>query len=90
MKYDEKTGKPIPENRRDEIELSLNAINDIRKKTNGFNDKQTEISQMLADINMTNAMIFDVLAMIFNNMVKSKNEEDEGVEKDDECSAESP
>ena len=88
MKYDEKTGKPISENRRDEIELSLNKINDIRKKTGGFNDKQTEISQMLADISMTNAMIFDVLAMIFNVLVKNKDEE--GVVKDDKCSAESP
>ena len=86
MRYDEKTGNPVPENRKDEVTITLNRLNDIREKTNGFNDKQTEICALLGDISISNALIVDLLSVIYNRMVKNEN----GDVNDDERSAESP
>ena len=38
MKFDEKTGNKIPENRRDEVKLTIEEINKMRKETNGMHD----------------------------------------------------
>lgn len=84
MKFDEKTGKPIPENRQDEIRITLERLNEIREKTNGFNDKQTEICTLLGDISVSNALIVDILGALYNYILKK----DKGEETNDECPAE--
>lgn len=74
MKYDEKTGKAIPENRSDEVSITLQNINEIHKKTNGMNDKMNDVCQMVADISVSLGLVVDVLAMIYNKTVKSEDD----------------
>jgi len=82
MKYDKKTGEPIPENRQDEVKITLKKLNEIREKTNGLNDKQIEICALLGDISMSNALIVDLLSVMYNRMVKD--------DKHDECTTGTP
>lgn len=74
MKYDEKTGKAIPENRSDEVSITLQNINEIHKKTNGMNDKMNDVCQLLADISVSLGLLVDVVAMMYNKTVKSEND----------------
>ena len=74
MKYDEKTGKAIPENRSDEVSITLQNINEIHNKTNGMNDKMNDVCQLLADISVSLGLLVDVVAMMYNKTVKSEND----------------
>ena len=83
MKYDEKTGEKIPENRSDEINISMERLVDIRKKTGGFNNKEIEICDMLCDINVSLGLVVDILSVMYNRLIGK-----DGTEKNDERSAE--
>ena len=82
MKYDEKTGKPIPESRSDEIKMAMERLNEIRKTTEGQNDKILEICNMLCDISISLGLVVDIIGMLYNRIVK------EGAKENDERSAE--
>ena len=82
MKYDEKTGKQIPESRSDEIKVAMDRLNEIRKSTDGQNDKIYEICSMLCDISVSLGLVVDILGMMFNRIAK------EGEKADDKRSAE--
>ena len=84
MKYNEKTGKGIPENRSDEIKISIERMNEIRKATNGLNDKGVEISNLLCDINISLGLIVDILSVMYNE----KKQSEKGVKDNDERTAE--
>lgn len=73
MKFDEKTGKPIPESRGDEIKLTLEQLNSLRKQTNGQNDKLTEICTLLADINVSLGILVDIASVSYNKFVAQEN-----------------
>ena len=77
MKYDEKTGKAIPENRSDEVSITLQNINEIHKKTNGMNDKMNDVCQLLADISVSLGLLVDVVAMMYNIYNKTVKTEDD-------------
>ena len=84
MKYDEKTGKAIPENRSDEVSITLQNINEIHKKTNGMNDKMNDVCQLLADISVSLGLLVDVVAMMYNKTVKTEDDSaSEPSEEDD-------
>jgi len=84
MKYNEKTGKGIPENRSDEIKISIERMNEIRKATNGLNDKGVEISNLLCDISISLGLIVDILSVMYNE----KKQSEKGVKDNDERTAE--
>ena len=84
MKYDEKTGKAIPENRSDEVSITLQNINEIHKKTNGMNDKMNDVCQLLADVSVSLGLLVDVVAMMYNKTVKAEDDtSSEPSEEDD-------
>ena len=73
MKYDEKTGKRIPENRMDEIRISFGALQKIADDSNGTFDRQVEVAWLLRDIDQSIALAVDILAA----MLKIMREDDE-------------
>lgn len=79
MKYDEKSGKKIPESRMDEITLSMESLKELAEKCGGAMDREIEIAWSLRDINVTLALIFDVMAMVVNKYgtvgIQEKKEE---------------
>ena len=70
MKYNEKTGAKEPENRRDEIQISLEQLEALRNKCVGNLDKQTENNILLKDISISLGLLVDIAASIYNRMVK--------------------
>ena len=74
MKYDEKTGKAIPENRSDEVSITLQNINEIHKKTNGMNNKMNDVCQLLADVSVSLGLLVDVVAMMYNKTAKAEDD----------------
>ena len=77
MKYDEKTGKQIPESRSDEIKIAMERLNDVRKATEGENDKILEICNMLCDISISLGLVVDIIGMLYNRIVKEGSKNDE-------------
>ena len=67
MKFDEKTGKGIPESRSDEIKLAIERMNEVRKATSGLNDKGVEIANLLCDISISLGLIVDILSVMYND-----------------------
>lgn len=82
MKYNEKTGKGIPESRSDEIKISIERMNEIRKATNGLNDKGVEISNLLCDISISLGLIVDILSVMYNEKKKEVKDNDERTAED--------
>lgn len=74
MKFDEKTGRKIPENRRDEVQLSMNEIKKLYTDTNGMADQRIEHGILLRDIDISLALIVDMLASIYNFTMKKGGE----------------
>ena len=70
MKYNEKTGEKEPENRRDEIQISLEQLEALRNKCVGNLDKQTVNNILLQDISISLGLLVDITASIYNRMVK--------------------
>lgn len=78
MKYDEKTGKQIPENRSDEIKLSIAALEGQRKKAGGLMDPQIEQCIMLNDISVSLALLVDMCGMMLNILCKGREGQNDG------------
>lgn len=72
MKYDEKTGKQIPESRVDEIKLSFEALKKLADSTNGTFDRQVEIAWLLRDINQSLALLTDMIGVMFTKILKEE------------------
>ena len=68
MKYNEKTGEKVPENRTDEIKLSLEQLHSLQQKTDGMVSKDFENNILLKDISISLGLITDILATIYNRM----------------------
>lgn len=64
MKYDEKTGKKIPETRGDEIKLSMMELQELAKKSNGTFDRQVEVAWLLRDIDQSLGLLVDMLGLL--------------------------
>lgn len=64
MKYDEKTGKRIPENRMDEIKISFEQLQRIADESHGTFDRQVEVAWLLRDIDQSLALTVDMLASL--------------------------
>ena len=69
MKYDKKTGQKIPENRRDEVAITMDEIKKMYQDTNGMVDQNIEHGMLLRDINISLALIVDILAGLYNKRV---------------------
>ena len=70
MKYNEKTGEKKPENRTDEIRLSIEKLIELRKKFNGTPNYEFEGNFLLQDISISLGLLVDIAASIYNRMVK--------------------
>ena len=68
MKYNEKTGEKTPENRRDEIALSLEQLYNLQKESNGMIDRQFEGNVLLKDINVSLGLLVDICGAIYNKL----------------------
>ena len=86
MKYNEKTGRKIPENRRDEVQLSMEEIKKLYKDTNGMADQHIEHGILLRDIDISLALIVDMFAHIYNITIKKAGEAN-GQSNGVDCSA---
>lgn len=84
MKFDEKTGNKIPENRRDEVQLTIEELNKMRKETNGMSSRTNEICLMLGDVSVSLAILIDILSAFFNMMAKVYTQPFEHDHKPDE------
>ena len=70
MKYNEKTGEKKPENRTDEIRLSMEKLIELREKFNGTPNYEFEDNFLLKDISISLGLLVDIAASIYNRMVK--------------------
>ena len=68
MKYDPKTGEKKPENRSDEIRISMSKLKELTEKCGGVMDKQIEMSWMLQDVSASLALTVDLLSAIYNKI----------------------
>lgn len=68
MKFDQKTGKKQPESRIDEIQIGFDEIKKMFDDTKGMIDPQIEQGIMLRDINVSLALVVDLLSAIFNQL----------------------
>lgn len=74
MKYDEATGKQIPQNRTDEIKLSMLQLEDMIKESKYKLDSTVETAWILHDINVSLALLVDMVAMMINERKKKDDE----------------
>lgn len=74
MKYDEKTGKEIPESRMDEIKVSIDRLQKLSKETNGMIDKAVERNVVLMDISVSLGLLVDICGAIYNKLIDSNAE----------------
>ena len=82
MKYDEKTGEKKPESRIDEIKLSHEKLHELSEKTGGLLDRDMEMNWVLRDINVSLALLTDMMGVLLNNTLKDNVCLNEEVEKD--------
>ena len=73
MKYNEKTGEKTPENRTDEVKLSLEQLRTLREKCNGALDPHFESTILFQDISISLGLLVDINAAIYNRMVGVEN-----------------
>jgi hypothetical protein len=73
MKFDEKTGKEIPESRSDEIKISHKKLEKISNDTGGLLGKEFEMAWNLCDINVSLGILVDMVGVILNRMIKEDN-----------------
>lgn len=81
MKYDEKTGKKMPESRLDEIQISLDQLYDRQKKCDGLLDRGIENSVLLKDINVSLGLIVDILGVLVNRLIDNSSTQKDPKEK---------
>ena len=73
MKKDAK-GKEIPECRVDEVQLSMKALADVCKKTDGAFDRNVETNWLLRDIDMSLAILVDMCGLYFAGQLNAEVE----------------
>ena len=73
MKYNEKTGEKTPENRTDEVKLSLEQLHNLQEKYNGTMDRTFYNNILLQDISISLGLLVDITASIYNKMVEAGN-----------------
>ena len=69
MKYNEKTGEKKPENRTDEVNLSIEQLHNLQKKCNSMVSKDFENNIILKDISISLGLLVDIAASIYNKMI---------------------
>lgn len=69
MKYNEKTGEKTPENRTDEVKLSLEQLHSLQEKYNGTMDRTFYNNILLQDISISLGLLVDITASIYNKMI---------------------
>lgn len=74
MKYDETTGKQIPQNRTDEIKLSAHQLKDMIEESKYKLDDTVTITWVLHDINVSLALLVDMMALMINERKKKDDE----------------
>ena len=72
MKFDQKTGKKIPENRMDEILLSNEKTNKMAEDAKGMLDPNLVKLYTLQDINISLALLVDMVGTIINRQIKAE------------------
>lgn len=72
MKYDENTGKQVPESRVDEIKISFEALKKLADSTNGTFDRQVEVAWLLRDIDQSLALLVDMIGMMLARILKEE------------------
>ena len=73
MKYNEKTGEKTPENRTDEVNLSIEQLHNLQEKCKGMVDKDFENNILLKDISISLGLLVDIAASIYNKMIEAGN-----------------
>lgn len=68
MKYNEKTGEKTPESRTDEIKISLEQLYGLQKKSEGLMDRGFENNILLKDINVSLALLVDMIGVLVNKI----------------------
>ena len=87
MKYDEKTGKKIPENRTDEVKLTMDGLKDLDERCNGFASPSLVTNTLLSDINVSLGLLVDIAGSILNRLIKAeKTPTDNPLIKHSNCS----
>lgn len=69
MKYNEKTGEKTPENRTDEVKLSLEQLHSLQEKCKGMVSNDFENNILLKDISISLGLLVDITASIYNKMI---------------------
>lgn len=83
MKYDEKTGKKIPESRVDEVSITLQNLKDLDEKCQGLTSPAMVTNTLLNDISVSLAILVDITGNILNRMIKAeKTAKDKPSEKE--------
>lgn len=60
MLIEEKTGKKIPQNRMDEIKISLDKLKEMSMKCDGLLDAEFETNWLLRDISVSLSQLVDI------------------------------
>lgn len=80
MKYDEKTGKKVPESRVDEIKISLDLLAERMKKSDGIFDRHVEIAWILRDISISLALLVDMMGLMMHRLIDKATDHEEGTD----------
>lgn len=82
MKYDEKTGKKIPESRMDEVKLTMDGLKDLDEKCQGLASPSLVTNTLLSDISVSLALLVDITGNMLNRMIQAeKNNEKPATEE---------
>lgn len=77
MKYDEKTGKKIPESRMDEVKLTMESLNDLDKRCEGLASPTLVTNTFLSDISVSLALLVDITGNMLNRMIQAEKSTEE-------------
>ena len=75
MRYDEKTGKKVPECRCDEIDISFAELGKAIDRSNGTFDRSVETNWLLRDISVSLGHLVDMMGLFLNTILKPRQEE---------------
>ena len=70
MKFDEKTGKKIPENRTDEITLTMRRLKEHDEICEGGLNPAIVTNTMLSDISVSLALLVDLVGTMLNRQIQ--------------------
>lgn len=84
MKYDEKTGKKIPESRTDEVKLTIDFLKGLDTKCEGSLSPSIVVSTLLTEIALSTAQLVDIAGTILNKTIQAEKNAEEPVTVKDE------